>query len=153
MFSLAFLEIKSLTKISNTKTKKDWNLGCTIILAVFFNYLLIVGVFMIGFLVGGDENQTKQQMMSYTYNAFMTMPDPFQKQERTFNFFDLTYIITFVMMYAQAVVMLQVARENLFVFVQEHENQKLSKLLDWKNRGIDTKNKQRRAAAGAGKDD
>ncbi len=51
------------------------------------------------------------------YNSFMSMPDPFQHQERSINFFDLTYLVTFVMMFVQAVVMLQIARENLFVFV------------------------------------
>ena len=41
-------------------------------------------------------------------------------------------------------VLLQIARENLITFVEEHINQKLSKTLDWKNRGMETKNKQLR---------
>ena len=58
------------------------------------------------------------------------------------SFFDLYYILTSIMMVCQAVVYLQIARENLIIFVEEHINQKLSKNLDWKNRGMETKNKQ-----------
>ena len=57
-------------------------------------------------------------------------------------YFDLSYMLTFVMMITQALVILHIARENLVIFVEEHMNQKLSKMLDWKNRGVETKNKQ-----------
>lgn len=50
--------------------------------------------------------------------------------------------------------MLQFAREHLLIFVDEHVNQKLSKTLDLKNRGMDTnkKNKQSRTRANQGAD-
>jgi len=48
------------------------------------------------------------------------------------------------MMICQAIVFLQIARENLIIFVEEHVNQKLSKNLDWKNRGMETKKNVRR---------
>ena len=73
------------------------------------------------------------------------MPDPFAgvgKNRSQMTFFDLYYITTSVMLICQAVVYLQIARENLIIFIEEHINQKLSKNLDWKNRGMETKNKQ-----------
>ena len=57
------------------------------------------------------------------------------------NYFDLYYIVTSIMLLCQAVVYLQIARENLIIFIEEHINQKLSKNLDWKNRGMESKNK------------
>jgi len=50
--------------------------------------------------------------------------------------------------------MLQFAREHLLIFVDEHVNQKLSKMLDLKIRGMDTnkKNKQNRNRGGGKRD-
>ena len=48
MFSLAFLEIKSLTKISDTKSSKDWKIGIFVIAAVLFSYLSIYIVLLAG---------------------------------------------------------------------------------------------------------
>ena len=48
MFSLYFLEIKSLTKIGNDKAKKDWKTGLFVILTVYLSYMLIYIVMIIG---------------------------------------------------------------------------------------------------------
>lgn len=40
MFSIVFLELKSLTKISDNKVSKDWNIGFTVVLVTFLYYLL-----------------------------------------------------------------------------------------------------------------
>ena len=82
--------------------------------------------------------------MTSVFNALVSLPDPFNTKKASVNIFDMTYIVTTVMMLSQAIVMLHVARENLLIFVEEHMNQKLSKTLDWKNRGMDSKAKGRR---------
>ena len=99
MFSLAFLEIKSLTKISNTKASSDWKMGCSVNLVIFLSYFLVFTVFLIGFMTCDPNDKYKQQMMTSMYNSFMTMPDPFARTYRQMNIFDLTYFITFVMMF------------------------------------------------------
>ena len=84
---------------------------------------------------------------------FVTMPNPFPQSTSSaispqygdrsqMSIFDMYYILTSVMLLCQAVVYLQIARENLIIFIEEHINQKLSKNLDWKNRGMETKSKQ-----------
>ena len=72
------------------------------------------------------------------------MPDPFSQSRGQVTYFDVGYILTCIMMICQAIVFLQIARENLIIFVEEHVNQKLSKNLDWKNRGMETKKNVRR---------
>ncbi len=77
-----------------------------------------------------------------TYDALVVMPSPFVHRSQM-TLFDLQYMLTFAMLMAQAVVLLQVARENLLIFVEEHVNQKLSKALDQKKRGgVKTEKKQ-----------
>ena len=68
------------------------------------------------------------------------------------SYFDLYYILTSVMLVCQAVVYLQIARENLIIFIEEHINQKLSKNLDWKNRGMETKSKMKSACKRSGEE-
>ena len=41
MFSLAFLEVKSLTKISDTKSAKDGKIGVAVVAAILISYLAI----------------------------------------------------------------------------------------------------------------
>ena len=48
MFSLAFLEIKSLTKISDTKSSKDKKIGLTVIGAILISYLCVYLVLFFG---------------------------------------------------------------------------------------------------------
>ena len=48
MFSLAFLEIKSLTKISDTKSTKDWKIGITVVSVILLAYLFIYVVLLSG---------------------------------------------------------------------------------------------------------
>ena len=48
MFSLAFLEIKSLTKISDAKSSKDWKIGITVVGVIVLAYLSIYLVFLSG---------------------------------------------------------------------------------------------------------
>ena len=149
MFSLAFLEIKSLTKISDTKSAKDFKIGITVIGVILFFYLSIYIVFVGGNAALNSKTDLaiqKQQFLVGIFNQFVRMPDPFKITEGNdfrsqFTYFDMYYILTSVAMVCQAVVFLQIARENLITFVEEHVNQKLSKNLDWKNRGMETKNK------------
>ena len=74
------------------------------------------------------------------FNAIETLPSAFLIRDQM-NIFDTGYMLTFMMMLSQAVVMLQFAREHLLIFVDEHINQGLSKQLDWKNKGVDTNKK------------
>ena len=48
MFSLAFLEIKSLTKLSATQSSKDKKIGIVVILAIFLSYFSIYLVIFSG---------------------------------------------------------------------------------------------------------
>lgn len=142
MFSIAFLHIKAKTKISDSKPVKDFKIGLAVVVAVSVIYLSYYLPFFIGNFAIGDE-VNKRTLVLGTFDAIMTMPSAFVTRKEM-NLFDLVYMLTMMMMITQAVVLLQFARENLLVFVEEHINQKLSKTLDWKNRGMDTKKKQRR---------
>ena len=79
MFSLAFLEIKSLTKISDTKSSKDWKIGFSVIATVLASYLCIYIVLFSGnsSLDDSQADKSKQQFLVGIYNQFLTMPDPF----------------------------------------------------------------------------
>jgi len=57
MFSIYFLEIKSLTKLSEAKAKSDYCIGLSVISAVTLSYFLIYVVILIGFysIKGGDN--------------------------------------------------------------------------------------------------
>ena len=142
MFSLAFLEIKSLTKISDTKSTKDWKIGITVVSVILLSYLCIYIVLLSGnasidmenFRGEQDQNAIlKQSFLVGAYNMFVMMPNPFMTsnsadddalyQDRSqMNFFDLYYIVTSIMLLCQAVVYLQIARENLIIFIEEHIN-------------------------------
>ena len=142
MFSLAFLEIKSLTKISDTKSTKDWKIGITVVGAILLSYLCIYIVLLSGNASiemetpGGEKDQNamlKQSFLVGAYNMFVMMPNPFMTsnnsddgalyQDRSqMNYFDLYYIVTSIMLLCQAVVYLQIARENLIIFIEEHIN-------------------------------
>ena len=82
MFSLAFLEIKSLTKISDTKSSKDWKIGIFVITTILVSYLSVYIAFFIGNysidLSQSNLANTKQHFIVGLYNQFVTMPDPFQ---------------------------------------------------------------------------
>lgn len=58
MFSIYFLEIKSLTKLSATKAKSDYCIGLSVISAVTLSYFLIYVIIIIGFYTidGGEKN-------------------------------------------------------------------------------------------------
>ena len=142
MFSLAFLEIKSLTKISDTKSTKDWKIGITVVSVILLSYLCIYIVLLSGNASidmensRGEQDQNailKQSFLVGAYNMFVMMPNPFMTsnsadddalyQDRSqMNFFDLYYIVTSIMLLCQAVVYLQIARENLIIFIEEHIN-------------------------------
>ena len=86
MFSLAFLEIKSLTKISDTKSTKDWKIGITVVGVILLSYLCIYIVLLSGNAsiemetTAGDEIQNavlKQSFLVGAYNMFVMMPNPF----------------------------------------------------------------------------
>ena len=47
MFSLAFMELKSLTKISADKVTKDWWIGFTVVLVTVLSNLIIYVPFLI----------------------------------------------------------------------------------------------------------
>ena len=154
MFSLAFLEVKSLTKISDTKSAKDGKIGVAVVAAILISYLAIYLVLLASNAsIDQKEDALKQQFIVAAYNMFVTMPNPFPQSTSSaispqygdrsqMSIFDMYYILTSVMLLCQAVVYLQIARENLIIFIEEHINQKLSKNLDWKNRGMETKSKQ-----------
>ena len=142
MFSLAFLEIKSLTKISDTKSTKDWKIGITVVSVILLSYLCIYIVLLSGNASidmensRGEQDQNailKQSFLVGAYNMFVMMPNPFMTsnsadddalyQDRSqMNYFDLYYIVTSIMLLCQAVVYLQIARENLIIFIEEHIN-------------------------------
>ena len=142
MFSLAFLEIKSLTKISDTKSTKDWKIGITVVGVILLSYLCIYIVLFSGNAAIETETpdgetvpnaMLKQSFLVGAYNMFVMMPNPFMTtkssddgalyNDRTqMNYFDLYYIVTSIMLLCQAVVYLQIARENLIIFIEEHIN-------------------------------
>ena len=61
-------------------------------------------------------------------NPFLTSnnpsdPENFRYIERfSMTYFDMYYIITSIMLLCQAIVYLQIARENLIIFIEEHIN-------------------------------
>lgn len=86
MFSIAFLELKSLTKISDDKVTKDWRIGFTVVFATFCSYLIIYIPFLIVILSQGDENaqaRFNSLVITETFNAFMRMPNAFADPIRT----------------------------------------------------------------------
>ena len=140
MFSLVFLQIKAKTKISQMKAEKDFIIGAGVVLMIFATAFVFYGVFLIGTLVTDNDSEVKRTLILGVFNAIETMPQAFVKRDGM-TIFDMGYALTFMMMLAQAVVMLQFAREHLLIFVDEHVNQGLSKQLDWKNKGVDTNKK------------
>ena len=54
MFSLAFLEIKSRTKISNSKTSIDKKIGLAVILTVFLYYFIVYLPLLISNIASSD---------------------------------------------------------------------------------------------------
>ena len=144
MFSLAFLEIKAKTKFYENKSASDFKIGLKVIVVITLSYALLYLPIIIGNSSTGDSSggQLKRNLLVGTYDALVVMPSPFVHRSQM-TLFDLQYMLTFVMLTAQAVVLLQVARENLLIFVEEHVNQKLSKALDQKKRGgVKTEKKQ-----------
>lgn len=122
MFSLSFLEMKSLTKISDNKSKKDFSIGLKVILAIFISYVLMFAPMLISNVFTNEGDNQKRHFVTATFNALVALPDPFNSKHESLNIFDLTYIVTMVMMLSQAIVMLHIARENLLIFVEEHMN-------------------------------
>lgn len=146
IFAFAFLQIKAKTKVSDSKAEKDEKIGLSVVVAVFFFYFLYYLPLFIGnFFIENNDDDNRKRIVG-TFNASMNMPSAFVS--RQFNLFDLVYMLNCVSNVAQAVVLLQFARENLLVCVEEHVNQKLSKTLDWKNRGMPLKKKNKRRTGG-----
>ena len=131
MFSLAFLEIKAKTKFYENKSASDFKIGLKVIVVITLSYALLYLPIIIGNSSTSDASgsQLKRNLLVATYDALVVMPSPFEHRSQM-TLFDLQYMLTFLMLMAQAVVLLQVARENLLIFVEEHVNQKLSKALD-----------------------
>ena len=131
MFSLAFLEIKAKTKFYDNKSASDFKIGLTVVLVITFSYVMLYLPIIIGNASTGDDqgSQLKRNLLIGVYDALVVMPSPFT-QRAQMTLFDLGYMLTFVMLLAQGVILLQVARENLLIFIDEHVNQKLSKALD-----------------------
>ena len=48
MFSLAFLEVKSKTKLSQKKTEKDFKVGLTVVITIALAYILMYLPILIG---------------------------------------------------------------------------------------------------------
>ena len=69
MFSLAFLEIKSRTKISNSKTSIDKKIGLAVILTVFLYYILVYLPLLISNTASGDG--LKANFIIQVYNQFL----------------------------------------------------------------------------------
>ena len=121
---------------------KDWKIGITVVGVILLSYLCIYIVLFSGNASieietpAGDKNQNailKQSFLVGAYNMFVMMPNPFMTtdtseygysyQDRSqMNYFDLYYIVTSIMLLCQAVVYLQIARENLIIFIEEHIN-------------------------------
>ena len=69
MFSLAFLEIKSRTKISNSKTSIDKKIGFFVILTVFLYYVLVYLPLLISNTAADDG--IKANYIIQVYNQFL----------------------------------------------------------------------------------
>ena len=51
--------------------------------------------------------------------------------------FDIGSILVMVMLFCHATIIMNVARESILIFIDEHKQQSLSKTLDRKNLGVD----------------
>ena len=74
MLSLAFLEVQSRTKISQTKSQKDYKIGLAVVLTVTLSYVMFYAPIIFGGLAAGDK---KVQLIVATFNALTAMPNPF----------------------------------------------------------------------------
>jgi len=54
MFSIVFLELKSLTKISDDKSSKDLKIGFSVVMTTFVSYMLIYLPFFIPMIASSD---------------------------------------------------------------------------------------------------
>mmetsp|Transcript_23700 Transcript_23700/g.29393 ORF Transcript_23700/g.29393 Transcript_23700/m.29393 type:complete len:136 (-) Transcript_23700:668-1075(-) len=123
MFSLVFLQIKAKTKISATKTEKDYKMGLAVVLTIFGSAFAFYVTFLIGVLTidDGAVGMRKNKLLLGVFNAIQTLPSAFSQRTKM-TIFDLGYILTFCMMLCQGIVMMQFAREHLLIFVDEHVN-------------------------------
>ena len=65
-------------------------------------------------------------------------PNPFQDIPKTkMTIFDIGSILVMIMLFSHATIIMNVARESILIFIDEHKQQSLSKTLDRKNLGVD----------------
>ena len=105
MFSIVFLQIKAKTKISSTKDEKDFRMGAFVVATIFASAFIFYLLFLIGTIATENEETNKRMLVLGVYNSIVSMPSAFTHRH-SFNFFDISYILTFCMMIAQGIVML-----------------------------------------------
>ena len=94
MFTIAFLELKSLTKISDDKSSKDFKSGLMVIVATSASYILMYLPLILS-IVSIEKN--KLPFITGVFNAFVRVHNPFSIDlDAKMNFFDLFYIFVFV---------------------------------------------------------
>ena len=94
MFTIAFLELKSLNKISDDKSSKDFKSGLMVIVATSASYILMYLPLILS-IVSIEKN--KLPFITGVFNAFVRVHNPFSIDlDAKMNFFDLFYIFVFV---------------------------------------------------------
>ena len=94
MFTIAFLELKSLTKISDDKSSKDFKSGLMVIVATSASYILMYLPLILS-IVSIETN--KLPFITGVFNAFVRVHNPFSiNSDAKMNFFDFFYIFVFV---------------------------------------------------------
>ena len=94
MFTIAFLELKSLTKISDDKSSKDFKSGLMVIVATFASYILMYLPLILSI---GSTEPNNLPFITGVFNAFVRVHNPFSiNPDAKINFFDFFYIFVFV---------------------------------------------------------
>ena len=70
--------------------------------------------------------------------AWYRTPDFYQETRKvSITIFDIGQLLVAITLFCHAIIIMNVARESILIFIDEHKAQSLSKTLDRKNLGVD----------------
>lgn len=148
MFTLFYLETIQQTKLAEFKKKKDLNLGYRINNLILVFYMILFGALLVAQCVNknvtGKDLPDRCAELKQTFDGALIIkswyrtPDFYQEIRKTnLTLFDIGQVLVAVILFCHSCIIMNVARESILIFIDEHKAQNLSKTLDRKNLGVD----------------